>query len=83
MELRLGFLCVSFPTALSPILMYLCNYLSTLEEGNGNLSHTLLSFSLFANITMKETFLWLAAMHPYIGPSSGYRTIAPTMKWAD
>lgn len=55
MELWLGFLRVSFPTALSHILMYLRNYLSILEERNGNLSHALLSFCLFANITMKET----------------------------
>lgn len=57
MELFNGFLCVSFPSALSHILMYLCNYLSVLEEGNGNLSHVLLSFSLFANITMKDALV--------------------------
>lgn len=55
MELGLGFLSVSSPTVLSHILMCLCDDLSALEKGNGNLSHALLSINLFASITMKET----------------------------
>lgn len=50
-----GFSCVSFPAALPHILTYFCNCLSILEGGNRNLSQALLTLSLFANITMKET----------------------------
>lgn len=49
-----GFSRVSFPTVLPHTLMYFCKCLSVLEGGDGNLSHALLTFSLFANITMKE-----------------------------